>query len=95
MSLDKQDVQKIAHLARLALSDEDANQYQSSLSSVLTLVEEMQSVNTDGIQPLANPLEMTQRLREDEVTESNRREDFLANAPQSSNGLFLVPKVID
>jgi len=95
MSLDKQDVQKIAHLARLALTDEDTSQYQTSLSSVLALVEEMQSVDTDGIEPLSNPLEMTQRLREDVVTEVNRREDFLANAPSSSDGLFLVPQVID
>ena len=95
MSLDAKDVQKIAHLARLALTDEDASEYQTSLSSILTLVEEMQTVNTDGIEPLSNPLEMTQRLREDKVTEENRREEFLANAPSSSDGLFLVPQVID
>ncbi|MGO3343947.1 MAG: Asp-tRNA(Asn)/Glu-tRNA(Gln) amidotransferase subunit GatC [Marinomonas sp.] len=95
MSIDKQDVQKIAHLARLALTEEDAVQYQHSLSSVLSLVEQMQSVNTDGIEPLGNPLEMTQRLREDIVTEENNREAFLANAPQTEAGLFLVPQVID
>lgn len=95
MSIDKQDVQKIAHLARLALTEEDAVQYQHSLSSVLSLVEQMQSVNTDGIEPLSNPLEMTQRLREDVVTESNQRDAFLANAPQSEAGLFLVPQVIE
>lgn len=95
MSLDKQDVQKIAHLARLALTEEDSQQYQHALSSILDLVETMQSVNTENVEPLANPLEMTQRLREDDVTETNRREDFLANAPMSSEGLFLVPQVID
>ncbi|MEL0635759.1 MULTISPECIES: Asp-tRNA(Asn)/Glu-tRNA(Gln) amidotransferase subunit GatC [Marinomonas] len=95
MSINKQDVQKIAHLARLALTEEDAAQYQQSLSSVLALVEQMQSVNTDGIEPLGNPLEMTQRLREDVVTEGNRRDEFLANAPQTEAGLFLVPQVID
>jgi len=95
MSIDKQDVQKIAHLARLALTEADAEQYQQSLSSVLSLVEQMQSVNTDGIEPLSNPLEMTQRLRDDVVTEENRRDDFLANAPHTEAGLFLVPKVID
>ena len=95
MSIDKQDVQKIAHLARLALTEDDAGQYQHSLSSVLALVEQMQSVNTDGVEPLSNPLEMTQRLRDDVVTEKNRRDDFLANAPQTEAGLFLVPKVID
>ncbi|REG81755.1 Asp-tRNA(Asn)/Glu-tRNA(Gln) amidotransferase subunit GatC [Marinomonas pollencensis] len=95
MSIDKQDVQKIAHLARLALTEEDAVQYQHSLSSVLSLVEQMQSVDTDGITPLSNPLEMTQRLREDEVTETNQRDAFLANAPQTEAGLFLVPQVIE
>ncbi|NLQ16939.1 Asp-tRNA(Asn)/Glu-tRNA(Gln) amidotransferase subunit GatC [Marinomonas sp. M1K-6] len=95
MSIDKQDVQKIAHLARLALTEEGADQYQHSLSSILSLVEQMQSVNTDGVEPLSNPLEMTQRLREDIVTEENRRDAFLANAPLTEAGLFLVPKVID
>jgi len=95
MSIDKEDVQKIAHLARLALAEEGVDQYQQSLSSILALVGEMQSVDTDGVEPLSNPLEMTQRLREDVVTEENRREDFLANAPESEAGLFLVPKVID
>ncbi|MDB4837500.1 Asp-tRNA(Asn)/Glu-tRNA(Gln) amidotransferase subunit GatC [Marinomonas sp.] len=95
MSINKDDVQKIAHLARLALTEEDADKYQHSLSSVLALVEEMQSINTDGVLPLSNPLEMTQRLREDKVTEDNQRDNFLANAPQSEAGLFLVPQVID
>ncbi|MEP0071358.1 MAG: Asp-tRNA(Asn)/Glu-tRNA(Gln) amidotransferase subunit GatC [Marinomonas sp.] len=95
MSINKQDVQKIAHLARLALTEEDADQYQNSLSSVLSLVEQMQSIDTDGVEPLSNPLEMTQRLRDDVVTEDNQRDAFLANAPQSEAGLFLVPKVID
>lgn len=95
MSLDKQDVQKIAHLARLALSENDTTQYQSSLSSVLALVEQMQSVNTDGIEPLCNPLEMTQRLRNDEVTQGNQRDAFLKIAPATENGLYLVPQVID
>ena len=95
MSLDKQDVQKIAHLARLALTDEDAIQYQASLSSVLALVEQMQSIDTDGIEPLCNPLEMTQRLRDDEVTQTNQRDAFLSIAPQTENGLYLVPQVID
>ena len=95
MSLDKQDVQKIARLARLALSEEDVSQYQSSLSSVLELVEQMQSVDTEGVEPLSNPLECTQRLREDQITETDRRDAFLAIAPQTEAGLFLVPKVID
>ncbi|MGB2064416.1 Glutamyl-tRNA(Gln) amidotransferase subunit C [Marinomonas gallaica] len=95
MSLEKQDVLKIAHLARLSLDDNDAEQYQNSLTSILDLVEQMQSVDTDGVEPLSNPLEAKQRLRDDVVTEGNRREAFLANAPQTEAGLFLVPQVIE
>ncbi len=95
MSFNKQDVQKVAHLARLSLSDNETEQYQESISSVLALVEQMQSINTDGIEPLCNPLEMTQRLREDEVTESNQRDSYTAIAPRSEKGLYLVPQVID
>lgn len=95
MSLEKQDVLKIAHLARLSLNESDAEQYQRSLTSVLDLVEQMQSVDTNGVEPLSHPLEAKQRLRDDVVTEENRREAFLANAPQTEAGLFLVPKVID
>jgi aspartyl-tRNA(Asn)/glutamyl-tRNA(Gln) amidotransferase subunit C len=77
------------------LDDNDAEQYQHSLTSVLDLVEQMQSVDTNGVEPLSHPLEAKQRLRDDVVTEENRREAFLANAPQTEAGLFLVPKVID
>ncbi|MCO4786198.1 Asp-tRNA(Asn)/Glu-tRNA(Gln) amidotransferase subunit GatC [Marinomonas atlantica] len=95
MSLEKQDVLKIAHLARLSLDDNDAEQYQNSLTSILDLVEQMQSVDTNGVEPLSNPLEAKQRLRDDVVTEGNRRNAFLANAPQTEAGLFLVPQVIE
>lgn len=95
MALDKSDVENIAHLARLAIDDEDVPAYAENLSSILTLVEQMNAIDTDGVEPMAHPLEMAQRLREDVVSEENRREHFQQHAPAVENGLFLVPKVIE
>jgi aspartyl-tRNA(Asn)/glutamyl-tRNA(Gln) amidotransferase subunit C len=95
MALDKSDVENIAHLARLAISEEDVPAYAENLSSILTLVEQMNAVDTSGVEPMAHPLEMAQRLREDVVTEANQREHFQQHAPAVENGLFLVPKVIE
>ena len=95
MSLDKQDVEKIAHLARLAINEDDVPTYAQNLSSILDLVEQMNSVNTDDVEPMAHPTDAVQRLREDEVRETNQRERFQEIAPQVENGLYLVPKVIE
>lgn len=95
MALEKSDVENIAHLARLAISGDDVSEYAQSLSSILELVEQMNAVDTTGVTPMAHPLHMAQRLREDEVTESNQREHFQQHAPAVEAGLFLVPKVIE
>jgi len=95
MSLDKHDVEKIAHLARLAINEEDVPIYAQNLSSILDLVEQMNSVNTDDVEPMAHPTDAVQRLREDEVRETNQRERFQKIAPQVENGLYLVPRVIE
>jgi aspartyl-tRNA(Asn)/glutamyl-tRNA(Gln) amidotransferase subunit C len=95
MSLSKQDVEKIAHLARLAISEQDIALYGKNLSNILAFVEQMNRVDVSGVQPMAHPLEMTQRLRDDVVTEPNQREHFQAIAPQVDAGLYLVPKVIE
>jgi aspartyl-tRNA(Asn)/glutamyl-tRNA(Gln) amidotransferase subunit C len=95
MSLSSDDVHKIAHLARLAVSDEEAEALCRDLSSILDLVEQMAAVDTSAIEPMAHPLAMNQRLRPDEVTESDRRDLYLRNAPAAENGLFLVPRVIE
>ncbi|OUR61588.1 asparaginyl/glutamyl-tRNA amidotransferase subunit C [Bermanella sp. 47_1433_sub80_T6] len=95
MALDREDVKNIAQLARLELSDEDIGQYQTDLSNILELVEQMNAVNTDDVQPMAHPTDAVQRLRSDVVTETNQREKYMSNAPAQENGLFLVPKVID
>jgi aspartyl-tRNA(Asn)/glutamyl-tRNA(Gln) amidotransferase subunit C len=95
MALDKSDVENIAHLARLAISEGDVPAYAENLSNILGLVEQMNAVDTSGVGPMAHPLEMAQRLREDVVTEENQREHFQQHAPAVENGLFLVPKVIE
>lgn len=95
MSLQKDDIDKIAHLARLAIGEQDIPAYAQTLSNILGLVEQMNAVDTSGVTPMAHPLDAQQRLRADEVTEQNQREYFQANAPQVEAGLYLVPKVIE
>ena len=95
MSLQPEDVAKIAHLARLALRDDDVPKYAGDLSNILDLVEQMNAVDTSGVEPMAHPLDAVQRLRPDEVTESDQREHFQSIAPQTEAGLYLVPKVIE
>lgn len=95
MALDREDVENIAHLARLAIGEEDIPAYAENLSNILTLVEQMSNVDTSGVTPMAHPLDMAQRLREDVVSEANQREHLQAHAPSVEDGLFLVPKVIE
>lgn len=95
MSLTRSDVEKIAHLARLAIDEADVPGYTRDLSRILELVEQMNSVDTAGVEPLAHPLEAIQRLREDAVTETDAREAFQVIAPAVEDGLYLVPKVIE
>jgi len=95
MALNHSDVKSIANLAKLAISDENTEKYSKELSSILDLVEQMNAVNTDNVQPLAHPTDAVQRLRADVVTETNHREKYMANAPAQQDGLFLVPKVVD
>lgn len=95
MSLTQADVKRIAHLARVEVSDAEAEGYLRQLSSIFELVEQMQAVDTEGIEPMAHAQDVVMRLRPDAVTEPNRREAFQAVAPQVENGLYLVPKVIE
>lgn len=95
MSLSKNDVKKIAHLARLNMSEDDLTLYSKQLSSILDFVEQMNTAKTDHIQPIAHPLELAQRLRPDIVTEPNQRAETQAIAPQVEAGLYIVPQVID
>ena len=95
MALDKKDVEGIAHLARLAIDEADIDGYVDSLSNILGLVEQLNSVDTEGVTPMAHPMHMVQRLRADEVTETNQREHLQEHAPAVDRGLFLVPQVIE
>lgn len=95
MSLGPDDVKNIAHLARLDINEADIEHYASSLSSILDLVAQMDSVDTREVTAMAHPLDVAQRLREDEVLETDQREQFQKIAPQTENGLYLVPKVIE
>ena len=95
MALDRSDVEKIAHLARLQIDEQEIPQYTENLSNILDLVNQMQAVDTTDIEPMANALDAVQRLRADEVTESNNREKLQGIAPAAESGLFQVPKVIE
>lgn len=95
MSLSRSDVERIAHLARLAIAEEDIPKYSQNLSNILDLVAQLNAVDTGGVAPMAHAFDVSQRLRPDEVTESNQRERFQSIAPQVDAGLYLVPKVIE
>ncbi len=95
MALDSDKVKKIAHLARLAVTEEEILNYAQDLNKVLSLVEKMSEIETENVAPLAHPVDIYQRLRPDVVTETNQREHFQAQAPAIENGLYLVPKVIE
>lgn len=95
MSLSKQDVEHIAHLARLEVSSDELDEYVAKLSSIIDLVAQLGAVDAGGVTPMAHPLDMGQRLRPDEVTETDQRELFQENAPDVVHGLYRVPKVIE
>jgi len=95
MALGPSDVEGIAHLARLAIDPADVDAYARDLSEILAFVDQLEAVDTREVTPMAHPLDMPQRLREDEVTETDRRERFQAIAPAVENGLYLVPRVIE
>lgn len=95
MALTRRQVDHIAHLARLALSEEEATEYGAQLSRILDLVDQLQRVETRGVEPMAHPLDMVQRLRPDEVTEADQRDHYQRNAPLAEQGLYLVPRVIE
>ena len=95
MALDEKNIKDIAHLARLKIEENEVSESLADFSSILSMINEMQTVNTENIVPLSNPHEQTQKLRKDVVTESNDREKLLNLAPRATYGLFLVPRVID
>jgi aspartyl-tRNA(Asn)/glutamyl-tRNA(Gln) amidotransferase subunit C len=95
MSLTTEQVRQVAHLARLELSPAQVEPYARQLSSILEMVGQLSQAATQGVEPMAHPLAMVQRLRPDGVTEPDRRETFQAHAPAVEEGLYLVPRVIE
>lgn len=95
MAFDQTEVKKIAHLARLAISEADLSAYTQDMGNILELVSQLQAVDTQQIEPMAHPLDAAQRLRQDIISEKNLRDFLLHNAPATENGLYLVPKVIE
>ena len=93
--LEKSDVERIAFLARLKITADEAPRYAQELSNVLEFVRQMERIDTTGVEPLAHPLDAIQRLRPDHVSEIDQRDLFQALAPRSEDGLYLVPKVIE
>lgn len=95
MALEETHVRRAAHLARLAVTDEQAQGFVDDLSQILEMVDQLQRADTQDVSPLAHPLDATQRLRADEVTEINQRDIFQRCAPAVENGLYLVPRVVE
>ena len=95
MAIEQDEIEKIAELARIRIGDEQIGEVTQRITEILGMVDQLQAADTAGIEPMANPLDATQRLRTDEVTEINRRDAFQAIAPSVENGLYLVPKVIE
>ena len=95
MSLSLEDVRRIARLARLDVSAAETERTREQLNGILSFIEQLQSVDTAGVTPMAHAVDVVQRLRPDVATEPDRREAFQAIAPETEAGLYLVPKVIE
>ncbi|NIM28541.1 MAG: Asp-tRNA(Asn)/Glu-tRNA(Gln) amidotransferase subunit GatC [Gammaproteobacteria bacterium] len=95
MSIDRQEIARIAHLARLEVSEQAASRTAEELARILDFVGRMDAVDTSGVTPMAHPLDAVQPLREDRVTEEDRRGAFQACAPAVEDGLYLVPRVVE
>lgn len=95
MSIEPDEIEKVAELARIRIAEDQIGDVTRRITEILAMVDQLQAVDTRDITPMANPLDATQSLRADEVTENNRRDQFQAIAPAIENGLYLVPKVID
>jgi len=95
MAIQQDEIEKIAELARIRISGDEISQVTLRIAEILQMVSQLQALDTSDVEPMANPLDATQQLRPDEVTEDNQRDSFQAIAPATENGLYLVPKVIE
>lgn len=95
MSVDKDAVRHVAELARIAVPEDELDRLAGELSAVLNWADQLAEVDVEGVEPLISPNPMRLRLRPDEVTEGNRRDDVLMNAPNARDGFYTVPKVVE
>ncbi|CAH0991070.1 Glutamyl-tRNA(Gln) amidotransferase subunit C [Sinobacterium norvegicum] len=95
MAIDLQEIEQVARLSRIKLDGAMADEVTQKVGSILQMIDQMQSVDTSDVEPMANPLDAVQRLRADDVTEINQRDKFQSVAPNVEEGLYLVPKVIE
>lgn len=95
MSISETELARVAELARLKLDEATVTEVTRRIGTILGMIDSMQSVDTSAVAPMANPLDAVQRLRDDVITESDRRDAFQAIAPAASDGLYLVPRVIE
>ena len=95
MTLSREDIEYIAHLARLEVSESDVPAYVDKLGRIIEFIDELGQADTVDMVPMAHPLDMSQRLRADEVTESDERDRYQANAPETENGVYVVPRVVE
>lgn len=95
MSVDTDTVRRIAHLARIRLAEDRVEPMQGELNAILQFVEQLDEVDTEGVDPMTSVVAMTMRLRGDAVTDGNKADDVVASAPLSEDGFFMVPKVVE
>lgn len=95
MSVDAKTVKRVAHLARIRVSDEEAEALKGELNAILGFVEQLNEVDVTGVEPMTSVLPMEMRKREDRVTDGGNPQGILANAPATEDGYFLVPKVVE
>jgi len=95
VSISREDIEKVAVLARIKVDDEQVSALEKDLGNILDLVDQLGAADTDSVEPMAHPLDAVQRLRPDEVTETDQRSAFQAIAPATEDGLYLVPRVIE
>ena len=95
MTISRKDIEKVAVLARIQVDDEQVSALEKDLGNILDLVDQLSAADTESVEPLAHPLDAVQKLRPDEVTETNQRDAFQACAPETADGLYLVPRVVE
>jgi aspartyl-tRNA(Asn)/glutamyl-tRNA(Gln) amidotransferase subunit C len=95
MTIDNATVTKIANLARIRVLDEEKAKYAAQIGGIMQWIEQLNAVNTDGVEPLASVNDIALPLREDAITDGNKQADILANAPESTSGFFAVPKIVE